>query len=233
MRHSRDITLGQKGKSRMAKLLNVCIDPGHGGQQPGAVSRNKKHKEKDIVLDISLYVASYLLYATRDPLSGDFVMNDFCPENHKPPVDVIMTRASDDTVTLPSRCNIANLNKATCFVSIHCNSYKGETANGIETWYFPTSSKSKKFASVVHKNIMEQVQNFTVTEKDGTKHPINNRGTKAKSTYYTLKHTTMPSLVVECGFMSHANEVELLSTDEYKKALARGIAQGILRMFAS
>lgn len=216
----------------MAKLPNICIDPGHGGQQPGAVSHNKKHKEKDIVLDISLYVASYLLYATRDTLTGDFMMNDFCPDDPKPPVDVIMTRASDDTVTLPSRCNIANLDKATCFVSIHCNSYKGETASGIETFYFSTSSKSKTFASVVQRSIMEQVKDFTVTEKDGTEHPIINRGAKANSTYYTLKHTTMPSLVVECGFMSHANEVELLSTDEYKKALARGIAQGILRMFA-
>lgn len=216
----------------MSKVITVCIDPGHGGSAPGAVSHNKKHKEKDIVLDISLYVASYLLYATRDILTGDFVMNEFCPENPNPLVSLVMTRASDDDVTLQSRCNIANLNKVACFVSIHCNSYNGETASGVETWYFTTSSKAKTFASVVQNSIMEHVKSFSVKDKDGKLHKIKSRGIKANSTYYTLRHTKMPSLVVECGFMSHESEVALLATEDYKKAMARGIAQGILRMFA-
>ena len=103
----------------MTKKVNVCLDSGHGGKQPGSVSSTFGYKEKDIALDITLMVSAYLLYATPDKLSGGWILNDVCPAYVKPPVNVILTRASDVDVTLSRRCVIANENKATCFVSIH------------------------------------------------------------------------------------------------------------------
>ena len=89
----------------MQKVINICIDPGHGGT-PGAVSSKYGYKEKDIVLDISLKVRDYLLYATKE--NHEYVLNDFCPENHIPLVDVLMTRTTDKDVSLSDRCKIAN-----------------------------------------------------------------------------------------------------------------------------
>ena len=118
----------------MTRRVKTCLYSGHGGKQTGAVSSTFCYNEKDIALDITLMVSSYLLYATPDKLSGGWILNDVCPSDVKPPVNVILTRASDVDVTLSRRCVIANENKATCFVSIHCNSCNSETANGIETW---------------------------------------------------------------------------------------------------
>lgn len=229
--NTRPLTVGAKV---MAKRTLVCIDPGHGGKQCGAVSKTFGYKESDIVLDISMLAAAYLMYAVRDTLSGGWALSDVCPHIPELPVDVIMTRASDTEVTLSERCAFANKAKASCFVSIHCNSYNGVTANGIETWYYKSGSRlSKTFADEVHGEIMTETAKFRVTEKDGTRHAPKNRGVKTNTSYYTLKHTTMPSLVVECGFMSHDGEVKLMMTDEYKAALARGIARGILNTFAT
>ena len=217
----------------MTKNVNVCLDSGHGGKQPGAVSSTFGYKEKDIALDITMMVSAYLLYATPDKLSGGWILNDVCPADVKPPVNVILTRASDVDVTLSRRCVIANENKATCFVSIHCNSCNSETANGIETWYYKTGSKqSKMFAQEVQSCLLSETKGFLVKEKDGTSHAPKDRGVRSNTLYYTLRHTTMPSLVVECGFMSHDGEVQLMMTQEYQNALARGIARGILNTFA-
>ena len=116
---------------------------------------------------------------------------------------------------------------------VDCNSCNGETANGIETWYYKTGSKqSKMFAQEVQSCLISETKGFLVKEKDGTSHAPKDRGVRSDTLYYTLRHTTMPSLVIECGFMSHDGEVQLMMTQEYQNALARGIARGILNTFA-
>lgn len=105
-----------------------------------------------------------------------------CPADVKHPVNVILTRASDVDVTLPRRCVIANENKATYFVSIHCNSCNSETANGIETWYYKTGSKqSKMFAQEVQSCLISETKGFLVKEKDGTSHAPKDRGVRANT----------------------------------------------------
>jgi N-acetylmuramoyl-L-alanine amidase len=201
----------------------ICIDAGHGGVQPGAVSPQFGYKEKDIALDISLKVRDYLLYASKD---GDkYIIHDFCDKSSIPLVDVIMTRSGDIDISLKERCVFANKAKATFFISIHCNSHKTSEPNGIETWYYSSSSPiPKKLAENIQKNMMENVKDYQVEN-----HPIKSRGVKSTTTYYTLKHTVMPSIVVECGFMSNTDEVKLLYENEaYRVAIAKGIAKGIL-----
>ena len=211
----------------MAKI-NICIDPGHGGNQPGAVSKKYNYKEKDIVLDISFKVRDYLSYATKE---GDhYILNDYCPYSHIPLVDVTMTRIKDVDISLKDRCSIANKVKSKFFVSIHCNSCNSEDPNGIETWcYDSPTSESKKLATNIQNALMEQVKSYSLNIKD-KKQPIRSRGVKATTVYYTLRHTSMPSVVVECGFMSNPEEVKLMyENEQYRIALAKGITLGILK----
>lgn len=180
----------------------VCIDPGHGGEQPGAVSPKYGYKEKDIVLDISLKVKSLL------------------ESKHK----VIMTRISDKNVALSERCKLANRNKADIFVSIHCNSCTSSIPSGIETWcYDSEKSRSRALAKFIQDSLMKEVRDFLVNGN-----PIKSRGVKATTAYYTIRHTAMPSVVVECGFMSNPSEVGLLySREDYREHIALGIANGV------
>ena len=215
------------------KLANICIDPGHGGKASGAVNSELNIMEKDIALAVSFKVSEYLLYATKSPVTGELQINSFCQDNHTPLVNVFMTRGMDVDVSLQDRCEIANKIKASCFVSIHCNSYSGTVASGIETWMYKGCSKaSKTLAQRIHRSIMESVKGFEVTDEDGTKHSPISRGVKENQTYYTLRHTSMPSVVVEIGFLSHHGEATLLNSEEYQDAIAKGIAYGILYSYA-
>ena len=211
------------------KLANICIDPGHGGKASGAVNSELHIMEKDIAMSVSFKVSEYLLYATKSPSTGEVQINSVCPDNHTPLVNVFMTRGLDVDVSLPGRCNVANKIKASCFVSIHCNSYSGTVASGIETWMYKGGSKaSRTLAQSIQRCMMESVKGFEVVDEDGTKHAPISRGVKENQTYYTLRHTSMPSVVVEIGFLSHNGEAALLNSEKYQDALARGIAYGIL-----
>ena len=212
----------------MKNLKIICIDPGHGGT-PGAVSKKYGYKEKDIVLDISLKVRDYLLYASKNE-EGDYIINDYCPEHHSPLVDVLMTRVNDIDVSLKERCSFANKNKAFFFISIHCNSCNSEDPYGIETWcYDSPKPDSKALANNIQNSMMEKVSSFSLNIK-GRDYFIKSRGVKITTAYYTLRHTSMPSIVVECGFMSNPQEVRLMYENEsYRIALAKGISLGILK----
>lgn len=212
----------------MSKLNIICIDPGH-GRTPGAVSSKYGYKEKDIVLDISLKVRDYLFYASKNEV-GDFIINDYCPEHHSPLVDVLMTRTQDIDVSLKDRCVLANKEKSKFFISIHCNSCNSEDPNGIETWcYDSPKPDSKSLATNIQNSLMNKVKGFSLNIK-GKDQPIKSRGVKVTTAYYTLRHTSMPSIVVECGFMSNPQEVSLMyNSENYRVALAKGIAEGILK----
>ena len=215
------------------KLANICIDPGHGGTASGAVNSELNIMEKDIALAVSFKVSEYLLYATKSLVTGEAQINSSCQDNHNPLVNVFMTRGMDVDVSLQERCEIANKIPASCFVSIHCNSYSGTVASGIETFRYKGGSKeSKTLAQSIHCCMMESVKGFEVTDEDGTKHSPISRGVKENQTYYTLRHTSMPSVVVEIGFLSHNGEATLLNSEEYQDAIAKGIAYGILYAYA-
>lgn len=108
----------------------ICIDPGHGGQDPGAIGNGLK--EKDIALQISLKLAEILK------------LHDF---------NVLFTRATDVFKRLDERAIFANANKADLFVSIHCNSANNNSAYGYETYHYPNYSEAKRLAQ----NIQEEI----------------------------------------------------------------------------
>ncbi len=178
---------------------NIVIDAGHGEWDPGKVAKDGT-LEKDINLQISKYLQGYL------EQSGGFVLT---------------TRIDDTSLSnkkredLKERKNIANNENVDLLVSIHQNSFPKENVKGAQVFYYSGSEESKKLA--------ECVQN-RFKEIDST----NNRIAKENKDYYLLKQTTMPSIIVECGFLSNTEENNKLKNEEYQKKIAWAIYLGIL-----
>ena len=125
---------------------------------------------------------------------------------------VIMTRDSDVFVPLGTRANIANHYRDAVFVCVHFNSATRANANGIETYYYSTQSAS------LAANIHRQVVAGTTTDNRG----IRRRG------YYVLRRTTIPAVLVECGFLTNPYEARLALQSSYRDRLADQIAAGVM-----
>lgn len=125
---------------------------------------------------------------------------------------VYMTRDNDTFVSLSDRVTYSNTKKPDVFVSIHINACENETAHGIETHYYKEDSLD--FAKQVHKSIMQKV-----TET--------NRGVY-KSRFYVIRHTEMPAILLELGFISNAEERKLMQTKERQTKFAEAITEGVI-----
>jgi N-acetylmuramoyl-L-alanine amidase len=126
---------------------------------------------------------------------------------------VIMTRDSDVFIPLPTRVAIANAHPGATFVSIHFNCASRSGANGIETYYY--RSDSAGLAQSIHRNVLSGA-------------PSENRGIRRRG-FYVLRKTAIPSVLVECGFLTNPTEGSLALTANYRQTLAAQIARGIQR----
>src|SRR4051812_15227963 len=126
---------------------------------------------------------------------------------------VVMTRDSDVFIPLGTRVAIANSNRGASFVSIHFNCASRAGANGIETYYFRSDSAS--LAQSIHRNVLAGA-------------PTENRGIRRRG-FYVLRRTSIPSVLVECGFLTNPTEGSLALSASYRQKLAEQIARGIKR----
>lgn len=132
---------------------------------------------------------------------------------------VLMTRDKDCDVSLKDRCDAANKARAAAFIAIHLNAARSKAAYGAETWRYDTANPvSVKLADNIQKTLIDETG-------------ARDRGVKINRSFYTLRHTVMPSVVVECGFISNDAEAEKLWDDEYRNRVALGIARGVLKTF--
>jgi len=187
-----------------APTRTVYLDPGHGGEDPGAIFTDEAGtiwKESDINLGVSLKV--------RDILKANGVT-------------VLMSRDTDKTVELVDRPLDANKKQATLFVSVHTNSFFADTAYGIETW--GTLEYSATYAGITDKNLANNIQKEVIKQTGGY-----SRGVKDSTGLAVLRHSIMPSVLIEVGFISNAAEREKMFTETYRDKLAQGIADGILK----
>jgi N-acetylmuramoyl-L-alanine amidase len=184
----------------------VVIDAGHGGDDPGKVGINGA-KEKDVNLSIAEKVKKYL------------EAND---------VRVVMTRETDDGLydasasnkkvqDMKKRIELIEEAEPDITVSIHQNSYPEEYVHGAQVFYYTGSTSGQKLA--------ETIQNQLVSKVDRE----NSRQIKANDSYYLLKKTAVPIVIVECGFLSNEEEAEKLCEEEYQEQLAWAIHMGILQ----
>jgi N-acetylmuramoyl-L-alanine amidase len=124
---------------------------------------------------------------------------------------VVMTRDSDVFVPLGTRCAIANSNRNAIFVSVHFNSATRRGASGIETYFYNRDSLS--LASAIHHYVAGGA-------------PSENRGVRRRG-YYVLRRTNMPSVLVECGFLTNPTEAAYAQNVSYRQKLAEAIAAGV------
>ncbi|MGB0564112.1 MAG: N-acetylmuramoyl-L-alanine amidase [Spirulinaceae cyanobacterium] len=128
-------------------------------------------------------------------------------------VSVMMTRSDDRYVTLQGRAVMSNRARANLFVSIHANaiSMSRPDVNGVETYYF---NSGRRLAEAVQRQILNEIS-------------IGNRGVK-RARFYVLRHTSAPSILVEVGFVTGAQDAPRLADPAFRDQMARAIANGIL-----
>ena len=124
---------------------------------------------------------------------------------------VVMTRSTDVFVPLGTRVAIANQYRNGIFVCIHFNSATRRGANGIETYFY--SSQSLPLASAIHYYVAGGA-------------PSPNRGVRRRG-YFVLRRTSIPAILVECGFLTNPYEASYVSSGPYRQKLADEIARGV------
>jgi len=180
----------------------ILIDPGHGGWDPGKVSG--KTEEKNINLEIATILQRFLEQADATVFMTR--VDDS---------DLAQTKSSD----MHSRKLIANTSEADIFISIHQNSYPSSNVHGAQVFYFNSSDNSRRLAESIQREIKAFLD------------PKNKFDAKENSNYYVLKQTSMPAVIVECGFLTNPGEKHQLSTPEYQERLAWAIYMGIVDYF--
>jgi len=124
---------------------------------------------------------------------------------------VVMTRNSDVFVPLGTRTAIANSYRNAIFVSVHFNSATRRGASGIETYFY--SRDSLALASAIHHYVAGGA-------------PSENRGVRRRG-YFVLRRTSMPAVLVECGFLTNPTEAAYAQNASYRQKLAEAIAAGV------
>lgn len=181
----------------------IAIDAGHGGYDPGAQGtlNGQTIDESDITLQTAYKVKEIL-------------------ENSG--YSVLMTRTDDTYKTLIERPELANLNNAALFVSIHINSVDGApTANGTEVYY--AESNNGSVGGVTSSMLAQNILNSMVDNMGST-----NRGVKTAE-HAVTKRSNMPACLAEVGFITNADELAKMTSEDYQYKTAQGIADGIIK----
>lgn len=190
----------------------IVIDPGHGGVDPGKVGSNGAH-EKELNLKIAKKVSALIKESggrailTRNSDSGLYSQDS----------KTLKAKKNED---LRNRRKLIQESKADMMVSIHLNSFPQGKYYGAQTFYLKGHEESKILAEFVQEELKE------VLDKDNTR-PI-----KGTDSYYILKENGMPSILVECGFLSNPKEEKLLNNDKYQDKVAWAIFSGIMKYFS-
>lgn len=192
-------------ETKMDQIV-IVIDPGHGGRDPGKVGVNNI-LEKDINLSISFKLKSLLeqndikVIMTRENDSGLYSQSD----SYKKRAD------------LDNRVNLIDSSKADMAISIHQNSFSEEYVKGAQMFYYTKSEQGRILAETIQTQVVKTIG-------DG-----NHRKAKSNDSYYMLRKTQCPLVIVECGYLSNVKESELLLDEEYQEKMAWGIHLAIMQ----
>ncbi|MCQ2591994.1 MAG: N-acetylmuramoyl-L-alanine amidase [Treponema sp.] len=231
------VTFFKEEDETLFKVGAILIDAGHGGKDPGALKtytiNGKKVtiQEKDINLKVAKLLYERLKLAYPDK-------------------QIILTRKTDDFLSLSERTDIANSvkvpeNDAILFISIHVNSSLNKTSSGYEVWYLSpgyrrtvidqsTVEDDKTLFPILNSMMEEEYTTESIMIAkfimDGLQAQVGNlskaRGIKAEE-WFVVKNANMPSVLIELGFVSNEAEALLLNDDNYLKKATLGIYNGI------
>ena len=202
----------EKSISANRSYPTVIIDAGHGGEDGGAVGIDGTCEK-----DINLRIAQKLF----DTLSTSGI-------------NCIMTRTEDTLLygrnqnyegrkkllDMQARLAIVQKYDNVIFVSIHQNSFPSAKYSGFQAYFSPNDPRSQTLAKAIEDQIREHLQ------------PSNKRASKpSDGKIYLLDKITCPAVLLECGFISNAEECALLNSEEYQTRLAQTISDSIIAFF--
>ncbi len=189
--------------------ITVIIDPGHGGMDGGAVGYDKKTVEKDINLLIALKLREFLIvggYNVVMTREDDRLIFD----------EGINTIKKQKTSDIRNRLKIINEHPEALFISIHQNNFTQAKYNGAQVFYGRKNTDSQILAQAIQSSFHTMLQPDNAREVKKTGKEI-----------YLLYHSEIPSVMVECGFLSNPEECESLKIDEYQNQVAFVIYAGL------
>lgn len=217
-------------------IRSIVIDAGHGGNDPGAIGRRLRIKERNITLSIAKKLKKIL-------------------EDNE--VKITMTRERDVFIPLQERARIANSSGADLFVSVHVNASRSRSLNGFECYYLSEATddnaraleafenatlKTDDGAAVEHSGALDKtLWDMKLTENRRESAELansickavennltaRNRGTRT-ARFYVLKYTRIPAVLVETGYISNKFEELKFRDESYADRMADVIAKGIL-----
>lgn len=221
-----------------AQATVVLVDPGHGGEEMGAVAKlnGKKIFEKNLSLRLSTKIRELLSKKTS----------------------TFLTRSLDRTVGLQERADLADLVKADLFLSIHFNSSSNPRFNGFELYYLDNKSnaatqKVEKYENITLKGeeliinqiLVDLVIQQTVSHSKKLSHDVHSsvapvlkkykivdRGVKP-GLFYVLALSKRPGLLIEVGFMSNARELKKMNDEKFLDEMAQAISDGVFQYIKS
>lgn len=200
----------KKAFQKNGEEITIVVDAGHGGIDPGKIGINNA-LEKDINLAVALKLERNLR------------------ENG---INVVMTRTDDNGLynetdsnkkvrDMKNRLAIIEEAKPVLAVSIHQNSYPDSSVSGVQVFYYKDSVKSKEAADIMQAQLIRTLK------------PKKERLAKDNGSYYLLKKTSVPIVIVECAFMSNPIEAQLLTQNDYQEKVAWAIYMGIMQVINS
>lgn len=223
-------------RARSGGLRTIVLDPGHGGEETGAISEGGLVEK-----DLTLWFANALARRLERRL----------------PVNVLLTRDADYDVPLDSRTAFANQQKADLFISLHLNSWFGRGAHGAETYFLSRSATDERAAEsaarenqavaapaggdpelglelilwdLAQSHHLSESQRFAnlVQEELNDSLGLADRGVK-QAPFRVLVGASMPSVVVELGFLSNPSEAAKLQDPAYRGELVSALVRAIVR----
>ena len=185
--------------------LTVALDPGHGGYDGGARARDSGIWEKELTLQIAKETKA--------------VLEDMGAK-------VILTRSKDVCLSdegsgktrkradLQKRLDIAKEARADVFVSIHLNEYRDRSESGPQAYYQRGADAGRLLAGALQQALVDELQPSKIREANA-------------GDYYVLRNTSLPAVLVECGFLSNPEEEKKLLEKDYHHRIAQAIASGL------
>ena len=243
MKITADTAAASNKLSKQQKASKIIVlDPGHGGDDVGALSQNKKLREKDIALSVSKKTARLLK-----------------ERGYK----VLFTRSNDRFIKLRSRTSFANDKGAHLFISIHANAApnkeKAQTMNGLETYFLSPSrsERSMNAANLENKADTDEMNYFTklsflnflnrekiiasnklaidiqagLLKSVRASYKVSDGGVR-EAPFWVLVGALMPAVLIEIGYISHPEESQKIANSKYQDHIAKGIADGVDEYFA-
>jgi len=229
----------QENDSSVFRITTIIIDPGHGGRDSGAIGnrtvngRNMQVFEKDIVLKVSL--------ALRDMLKQTY-----------PDKQILMTRETDIYRTLDYRSDMANAvnvgdKEAIIFISIHANAAANQNARGYEIWHITSNHRrnlldpsmhgySADILAIYNSLLQEEFTTESILLADSILqgfgeifgNTLPSRDRKAND-WFVVRNSHMPAVLVELGFLSNRQDMELMTSDDGLQKFSRSLYNGITR----